>query len=120
MIVQYVNHLPANEFQSAIVCTICGQEKPAAAYYSKGTRKDGACKECRKRQRRSRYRSAGINEKRLPHVTRAKVEPLCEEQVTLSAIAELFLILEAWQAEGKAQREISNQEKCEINSSKVV
>ncbi len=67
MIVLFVSFILSQNSQPSrpqkdAVCTACGLLKPVTDYYSKGTRRDSACKECqkaRKRQRREQAKASG-------------------------------------------------------------
>lgn len=115
-----LKELELNSGTKAKHCEKCCQSKPLTEFYKNG--QDKSCKDCRRSARNQRYEktksesqvaaetksSAGdvVSPEERKAKTTKRHSLLSPEDI--HQIAEVLLILEGWQAQSDAQRELSN------------
>jgi hypothetical protein len=75
------------------ICSQCGEQKPTADFYSKGTRLDSCCKECKKGARNARYISKEGEEgaKQIAQIVNLLKEHQSDDIVSFNARLEEFI-----------------------------
>jgi hypothetical protein len=111
------------EMESSKPCSSCEQQKPLSEFYSKGNRTDSVCKNCRRVERRTRYsKSTGETSNTTTNNSVSTSGKSSDELAESSSVdganlllpeqirqvAELFLLLEGWQADLDTQQDLSN------------